>query len=254
MKKTSILILLILSICLFSGNTIALTGQEILEKMDENLGVDTSRILMNMTLINEDGLKRERTIEILTKGENALVRFIAPTDVKGTALLLTGEEGESNMWLYLPALGSVRKVASHMQNGNFMGSDFTYQDFTMFGGEQYKENYQQTQLTSTVYEETECHLLDTIPISPDSGYSKIRIWVNQENYVALKLEFYDLQGDLLKTLTNDSIVDLDGQWTPQKITMENVQKNTMTVLELVEIQYNQQIPDQVFTTRNLEKK
>ncbi len=253
MKRNICLILLLFCILVFSGSAFALTGQEVLEKMDQTLQVETSRIEMKMTLVNEDGLKRERTIEILTKGNNALVRFLHPMDVEGTALLLLEENDESDMWLYLPALGNVRKVASHMQNGSFMGSDFTYQDFNMFGGEKYQEAYQQTELNTTVYDETECYLLETLPTSEDRGYSKIRIWVDSTNFMALKLEFYDLQDNLLKVMTNSDILDLDGQLTPQMIVMENVQQNTRTILEMTDIKYNQTIPDQVFSTRNLEK-
>jgi len=32
------------------------------------------------------------------------------------------------MWLYLPAIGRERRIASHMTGDSFMGTDFTYEE------------------------------------------------------------------------------------------------------------------------------
>lgn len=253
MKKWFGIMLLLSCMVIFSGIATALTGQEILEKMDQSFQAKSSKIEMNMVIYNEDGHERQRSLEILSKGDNVLLKFLTPSDVKGTALLLLQEKDETDMWLYLPALGSVRKVASHMQNGSFMGTDFTYQDFNMFGGEKYQENYQSTHVDSVVYDGVDCYLLETFPAAEDRSYSLIRIWVNKADFTAVKLEFFDQRGNPLKVMLNSQIKDIKGHLIPTRIEMQNLQRKSRTVLELVEVQYDQEIPDQVFTTRYLEK-
>lgn len=230
-----------------------LTGDDILTKMDEVFTAESRDYEIHMTIVNQDGQERERSLEILTKDDHALVKFLAPADVEGTALLMTEDNGKSNMWLYLPALASTRKVASHLKNGSFMGTDFTYQDFNLFGSQKYAEDYQSTLLGSENFSDTTCYLLKTIPTDPDCDYSQILMWVRQNDYVVLKLEFYDAQEKLLKVMTNLEIKTIDTYLTPTKITMHNVQKNTKTILQLKKVEYDTKIPDYLFTTRYLEK-
>ncbi len=256
MKKLSLsLVLFMMVMVVFSSSILAedLTGKDILKKVDEILSSNSRDSEIKMTVINEDGQKRERTIQIMTKGDNGLVKFLAPADVEGTALLARKEKGEDNMWLYLPALGNVRKIASHMRNGSFMGTDFTYQDINMVGGEKYENDYTSELIGSEEINGDDCYLLDTVPTNADIDYSHVKMWIRKADYMPIKLEFYDADGELLKVMTNSDIKDVDGHLTPSIIEMKNVQENTRTVLELKNIKYDVKIPDNIFTTRYLEK-
>lgn len=253
MKKLCLTVLLL---CLFAWPGLAadLTGAEILEKMDQAWQVTSSSIQMTMTIVNEGGQKRERALEIFTKGRNVLVRFTAPSDVKGTGLLLLQNKNETDMWLYLPTLGTARKVASHMQNGSFMGTDFTYQDFSMFGGETYQDTYQSVQVSGGTYDGVACYILDTTPAKKGSDYSRIRIWVDKGSFIPLKMEFIDKKGKLLKVMTNTQVKEIGKHLVPTRMEMENLQQKTRTILVLVKVEYDPKIPDSTFTVRNLEKK
>lgn len=230
-----------------------LSGPEILKQIDQVFAAESRDYQIEMTIINQDGQKRNRSLEILTKENHALVKFLAPADVEGTALLLTEDADQSNMWLYLPALASTRKVASHLKNGSFMGTDFTYQDFNLFGSQRYAEDYQSKLLRSEQFNDVNCYLLKTIPTDPDCDYSQILMWVRQTDFVVLKLEFYDAEEQLLKVMINGEIKMIDNYLTPTKIIMENVQKNTQTILQLKKVEYDKNLPDHLFTTRYLEK-
>lgn len=253
MKKILVTVFL-LCVMTWPGFAADLTGAEILQKMDQAFQMTSSAIQMNMTIVNEGGQKRERSLDIFTKGRNVLVRFTSPSDVKGTGLLLLQNKNETDMWLYLPTLGTARKVASHMQNGSFMGTDFTYQDFSMFGGETYQDLYQSTQVSSGTYDGVSCYILDTTPAKKDSDYSRIRMWVNKGNFIPLKLEFFDKKGKLLKVMTNGAVKEIGKHLIPTRIEMENVQLKSRTLLNLVKVDYDQKIPDSTFTVRYLEKK
>ncbi|MCK4575187.1 outer membrane lipoprotein-sorting protein, partial [candidate division WOR-3 bacterium] len=43
-------------------------------------------------------------------------------------------------------------------------------------------------------------------------------------------------------------------WMAKRIEMQNVQKGSKTIIVIKEVQLNPEIPDKMFTTRQLEKK
>lgn len=258
MKKYQLISILMLVFCLviYTGGVMAgMTGEEIMDKVDETLDADSVDSNIKMTIVNKDGQERLRTIQIMSKGnDRALVKFLEPADVEGTTFLtITDENDEDHMWLYLPALGNVRKIASHMKNGSFMGTDFTYNDISMVGGSDYRDNYDSTLKGEEVVNGDDCYLLETVPTDEDIDYSKMMMWVRKSDYMPLKLEFYDEDGELVKVMTNSDITDINGHLTPQNIVMENVQEGTKTILELKNIKYNVDIPDNIFTTRYMQK-
>ena len=256
-KSIVILTTLMLIIGMIVGSSGVLakkSGEEIIKKVDETLTSKTRDSKIKMTIVNENGQKRNRTIKIMSKGENkGLVEFVEPADVEGTAFLTVDKKGKENMWLYLPAVGSVRKVASHMRNGSFMGTDFTYNDISMIGGSDYTDKYDSELLGEEKVNGKKCYVLESTPTEDDIDYSKMKMWVRKNDYMPLKMEFYDQDKKLLKVMTNKNITNIDGHITPKKITMKNQQKGTKTILNLEKIEFNIEIPQRVFTTRYMKR-
>ena len=72
--------------------------------------------------------KAERTMAmtVLLKGEKRFTEFSAPSDMKGTKVLVLSP---SEVYAYLPAFGKVRRVASSASDQGFMGMAFSLDDF-----------------------------------------------------------------------------------------------------------------------------
>jgi hypothetical protein len=72
---------------------------------------------------------RIRVLETPGDGDKLLFIFDSPPDVRGT-LMLTHSHGSrpDDQWLYLPAFGRVKRIASANKPGPFMGSEFAYED------------------------------------------------------------------------------------------------------------------------------
>ena len=65
-------------------------------------------------------------MQVFQKGtDKRLVRFLSPADQKGIAFLSLPND---NQILYLPAFGKTRRIASHVKNTRFAGTDYTYED------------------------------------------------------------------------------------------------------------------------------
>jgi hypothetical protein len=99
---------------------------------DRRYGADTHQ-QMTLRLRSDGGEVQRQRIEVVTRTEEgrlrALARFTAPPDLRDTALLVLEQEGRpDDYFLYLPALGRVRRVSGAQRSDSFMGTDLTYED------------------------------------------------------------------------------------------------------------------------------
>jgi outer membrane lipoprotein-sorting protein len=88
-----------------------------------------------------------------------------------------------------------------------------------------------------------------------SGYSKQIIWVDKENHLPLKTDFWDENANLLKTIHVSDVKpsDVNGHWHFIHLEAENHQNGHKTQLQLDSFQANQGLNAELFTPSNLEK-
>src|SRR5438132_11168573 len=59
----------------------------------------------------------------------AVLRFTAPAEVKGVALLITNHpDRASDQWMWTPALQRERRIALQDRSTRFFGTDFSFED------------------------------------------------------------------------------------------------------------------------------
>ncbi|HKL37926.1 MAG TPA: outer membrane lipoprotein-sorting protein, partial [Bacteroidales bacterium] len=68
-------------------------------------------------------------------------------------------------------------------------------------------------------------------------------------WVGLKKEFYDEDGDFLKTLQVKEYEQIQGYWTILHSVMKNDQKDHKTIMEYNQVEINTGIRDAYFTER-----
>lgn len=81
-------------------------------------------------------------------------------------------------------------------------------------------------------------------------------WVLKENFVAVKAEFYDEGGQLSKTskFSDIQLVDKErNKWQPMRLEATNVQSGHKTVIQFENIKANQNVKEDFFTTRYMER-
>ena len=142
-KRTSNTINFIIFTILLSGvfypaqKVLALSGREIMEKVNARDVGDRYTGEREMILINKKGGKRIRKLKTFggKKGKDtlSLMFFLSPADVKNTGFLTYDykESGkDDDQWLFLPALRKTKRIASGDKSGSFVGSDLNYSDMT----------------------------------------------------------------------------------------------------------------------------
>jgi outer membrane lipoprotein-sorting protein len=215
------------------------------------------------TLVNNSGQERVRKTQSVTKliegttDNRRMVRFLSPPDVKGTVSLMIEHSGnDDDLWIYLPALKKVRRLVASNKKDAFVGTDFSYGD--VIGHRVEDWNHQLTK--EETVDGKDCYLIQSTPkneeITSLSGYSKRLTWIDRSNFVALKGEFYDLNGQLLKTAQASQVEEVDaknGKWQPMQVVMKNVQTGHSTTITIENFKTNVGVEDDYFTTRYMEK-
>ena len=127
----------VLAMALLAGRAQAeeLTAEQIVDRsLEKNaFGFDEAIARVSLKLISKSGSERVREIEIRSIVRDdlnrTLVRFHAPADVAGTGfLVLENADRDDDQYLYLPALGKVKRITGSQRNQRFMGTDLTYAD------------------------------------------------------------------------------------------------------------------------------
>jgi hypothetical protein len=239
------------------------SAREIIERNFFVTKVSAIRVDLTMTLINSRGQKRERSTTTLIKlqpngiDSKFLVRFTTPPDVAGTGLLqVEHSDGDDDLWIYLPALKKSRRLVASNKKDSFVGSDFSYGDIALPKVDQYRHTLRGTEAVDG----HQCYVVESTPASDavraNSGYARKITWVRSDNYLEVKVEYYDLANRLYKTQRvagHQAIASQPGKWFALEREMTNHQTGHRTLLMATKVDGAVTIGDDVFSTRTLER-
>jgi outer membrane lipoprotein-sorting protein len=222
----------------------AMTASQILERVEDVQWAESSRATMRQTIITARGTERSFTMVTYAIGgnEKQLIRYTEPARVKGSSFLMLNEGDD--IWFHTPETGRTRKLASHMKRRRMMGSDFSYEDMA---GSRWIRDFEATLLGTETERNRICYNLKLVPTPEGPAYSKMLLWIDKENFIPLRVDYYDEGGRILKRLTMDRIEEIGGRITPMKFTMENLQEGGKTIIEITEIEFDIPISKEMFT-------
>ena len=268
-KKSNKINFIILTILMFGSiftaeKTFALSGREIMDKVnDRNVG-DSSSGEMEMILIDKKGKKRIRKLKTFggKKGKDtlSLMFFISPADVKNTGFLTYDYKKsgkDDDQWLYLPALRKTKRIAAGDKSGSFMGSDLNYSDMTTPD----LDLYDYTLMKETDVRGKKVWQIKAVPKSKEeaekSGYSKSVIFIRQDNYVMIRAVRWVHKKRRNKYIDVKKMEKIDGIWvsTETHVTTKTGKKTLhKTILKEKNIRfYQDEVNEDFFTIRRLEK-
>lgn len=231
-----------------------LTGKDIMAKVNDLINVSTSYAKSKMTITTTSGEKRTFVSESWSKdnGEKNLVRYLEPARVMGQAILMLNNADD--IWAYFPRTQRVRKLATHAKKQKMQGSDFSYED--LGGGDVFIEDFEAQRFKDEKKEGYDCYTveLDRKPGS-DVSYVKMRLWINKENFLPVVIDYYDENAPdrILKSLIQSDFRVIGGIPAAMKMVMINRNDNTQTEMEMLDVEFNIDLDDSMFTERELKK-
>ncbi len=239
------------------------TGIEIAQNVNaREEGASVSRSIQ-FTLTDKRGKKREQQTRAYRKNSEDMKRSVIfytnPTNVAGTALLTYDyfePTNEDDQWLYLPAMRKVRRVSASNRGDYFLGTDFTYYDMKHELDVEIA-GFHWTTLRKEDLSGNACFTVEAKPkehtVAEELGYSRVVFWIDAENWLKRKADFWDLSGNPLKTIYFRDIRQVEGIWTAHELVAQNHKTGHTTVLQMADIDYDTDVDDVIFTQAGLKR-
>ncbi|MBN1417057.1 MAG: outer membrane lipoprotein-sorting protein [Bacteroidales bacterium] len=215
----------------------------ILKKMDDIMFSPKDMTgKMRVVMIDKNGKQDIREAVIQQKGtDKRMFRFTSPASQAGIAILSLPDD---IMYLYLPAYGKERRIASSAKNQNFAGTDFSYDDME---SKSFSEKYTPKLLKT----EPDVYILELTP-KGQSDYSRIIVGINKTNYYPESMEFYDRGNNKIKT-AKYTFKKVGNYWNSSEIEMTNHKTNRKTRMQTSDVKYDMGLTDDDFTVRRLKQ-
>ncbi len=232
----------------FPGGPQALSGDEVLRKVDENMFSDT-RIIESRMIIH--GRRATRTVESKSwqRGTSeSYTEFLAPAREKGTKMLKLSDM----LWEYSPSTDRTIMISGHLLRQSVMGSDLSYED--MMDDPHLPHMYSATIASQDTLRGRECLILDLAPKKEDIAYDHRRIWVDKARYVILRENLYAKSDKLLKTMDVREVMLVQGKWLAKSVLYKDVLKEgDGTEFLLDSVTLDVKIPDYIFSKAELRR-
>jgi hypothetical protein len=180
----------------------------------------------------------------------AIIRFTAPAEVKGVALLVVNHpERSSDQWMWTPAIGRDRRIALQDRSTRFFGTDFSFEDLEERDVDQYDYKLEGEESIDGA----PCWRIESRPRQGKvSQYAFSRLWIRKDNYVPAEYDNF-VKDQVARRLRQSRIENVQGIWTARLLEMTDVRRNSRTILSIEKLEYNAPLKDDDFTVQALRR-
>ena len=235
----------------------------VMEQVDQRDDGDDQTADIEMILIDKNNNERKRSIQLFAKDKGRdvlrLQFFLTPADVKDTAFLTydyySGEK-DDDQWLYLPDLYKTKRIATSDKSSAFMGSDFSYADMTRRVIDEWSYRF----LKEDTVEGRKVWLIEVTPVSKEVedryGYTRSIVYVRQDIFMVIRAIHVLKEGGKVKYMQVQELEQIDEIWVATEIWMKttrNKRTSHRTVLKFTNVRFNQDLDEEMFSVRQLEK-
>jgi hypothetical protein len=180
----------------------------------------------------------------------AVLRFTAPAEVKGVALLVVNHpERASDQWMWTPAIGRDRRIALQDRSTRFFGTDFSFEDLE----ERDVSQYDYALDGEETIDGTPCWRVSATPRQTKvSQYTRSKVWVRKDNYAYAQVESF-VKEVIARRLHYRQIEQVQGIWSARVLEMNDLRRKSRTLLTLEKLQYNVPMQESDFTLQALRR-
>jgi len=273
MKK----LVLIACILFFTGGNIyALSPREIMLKVEKVANESYSSTIQKMKLATCKYGKKGKKIVCSEKPRIKVIESVQKDtgpqgkDSKSVAIILEpiGDKGigmltydyddpdkDTDTWLYLSALGKVKRMVSgsdddDSESGSFFGTEFSIEDMESSR----VDDFTYKTLKEGKYRKRPVWIIESKPTAKKvrkTRYGKTVSWIDKERFITMKINFYNRYGKPHKQLVLSGTKKIDGVWVATRVSMNNLITRRITKMTLYSLAFNIDVPDPFLTQRTL---
>jgi outer membrane lipoprotein-sorting protein len=217
---------------------------DILKKVDAVLTkVKDQTYQAELELLRDGKITKTLKFEVKIKGlVQKLVKFTAPGDVRDMAVLTTAD---GLMYVYMPSYKRVRRIAAHVRNQGFMGTDVTPEELSL-------ASLSTGWKAKILKQDAKVWVLELRPdVGNETIYSKLVVTVNKQREGVEQIDSYDSAGKHVRSQIRTEWKDFGAVSIPAVMTYKDLRTGSQTVLRFKSCTVNQGISDSSFTTRAL---
>jgi hypothetical protein len=244
-----------LACCCPGGESVfAQDARGIVEEAQRRTQSESQRYEGTLQVINAKGKITEKRWQYERIGSHgaskALLRFTAPAEVKGVALLIHNHpERASDQWMWTPALQRDRRIALQDRSTRFFGTDFTFEDLE----ERDVEQYDYSLVGEEPIDGADCWKLESRPRKTRSSqYTHSYLWIRKDNYAFALIEGWK-KDRAVRRVHYRRFEKVAGVWTARQLEVTDAQQNSRTILRLEKLEYNVPMKDEDFTLQALRR-
>ena len=116
------------------------------------------------------------------------------------------------------------------------------------------EKYDFTLIGEETYEGTPVYRLQgQLKQGAESKFPRLILLVSKQDFGARQAEFYDNHGELARRLVVSKAEPIAGHWSRMRWTIDNLARRKKIDFEAIEVKYDQNLSDSIFTRENLKK-
>lgn len=242
-KKILILSLLV---CLVPVSSSALDIQALIRDVEQQYHGSSAHALTTM-VVRTAHWERSLDMESWALGQDFfMVRILAPPKERGVTTLKRHFE----IWNYLPKIDRTIKVPTSMMAGSWMGSHITNDDLVKANHLEKDCDFELRRETDTVWE---------IAGTPRAGtavvWGKIVYLVRKESKAPERIDYYDENQTLIRTIRFEEIQDVKGRAVPMLLTViPHSKPGEQTVLRYRKLDFDIPVEKDDFNLRRLKQK
>ena len=230
-------------------NASNLDPKKILDGVDDLYRSNASHgiITLSVTTVN---WQRTLMLEQWSKDEDkSLFKILKPKKEKGLATLRV----DKNVWNYMPKVKRVVKRPSSMMSSSWMGSHFTNNDLVKQS--RMAEDYTFSITFEGMQDDEEVVEITCIPNKEAAVvWGKVEVVVYADDYIPLRMIYYDEDLLLSRTLEFTNIQKMDGKMIPTLMSIIPADEpGESTTVKWEEIQFDVAIDDEFFSLRKLQQ-
>lgn len=229
-------------------------ARRIVEEAQRRTGAESQRYEGLLQVFDSKGRIADKRWTFERMGSHgqskAILRFTAPAEVKGVALLVVNHpDRASDQWMWTPAIERDRRIALQDRSTRFFGTDFSFEDLE----ERDVSQYEYSVAAEDTVDGVACWKIQSTPKGTKSSqYTRSNVWIRKDNYAFVRIENF-VKDRPVRRLTYSDIQNVQGIWTARQLEMVDIGRGSRTRLTLEKLQYNVPFKDEDFTLQAIRR-